>query len=96
MLVGGVWQIPILMLLGFFVLSTTPVLLALVNRIKTSHPAFLNGVFMTVNFAVGALAIMITGILGDLLSLELTFKISAFLSAGSLIFALLLGKWDQN
>ncbi|MCF8370711.1 MAG: MFS transporter [Bacteroidales bacterium] len=95
MLADDFWQIPVLMLLGFFILSTGPVLLALVNRIKTSHPAFLNGVFMTVSFAVGAFAILLTGIMGDLLGLEQTFRIAAVLSAGSIVFALLMAKWDK-
>lgn len=95
MIADDVWQIPVLMLLGFFILSTTPVILALVNRIKTSHPTFLNGVFMTVSFTAGSVAVLLTGIMGDLFGLENTFKIAALVSAGSFIFAILLGKWDK-
>ncbi len=91
----GGWQIVVLMVLGFFILSTTPVLLSLVTNIRTSHPAFVSGVFMTVSFIIGALAILLTGIISDFIGLENSFKLATLLSAGSLPFIFLLRKWDK-
>jgi len=88
------WTLPLLILLGFFVISSTPVLLALVNRIHSDRPAFVNGVFMTISFIVGALGDIITGALGDWIGLSLTFKVSSFISLGAIPFVFILKKWD--
>lgn len=67
----------LLLLLGFFLFASTPVLLALVNDYKTTQPAFINGVFMTINFLSSAITIMIIGFLADIFGMENTYKISA-------------------
>ncbi len=92
---GRAWVLPLLVLLGFFIIASTPVLLSMVNRINTGRPAFINGVFMTISFAVGAAGDIITGTLGDWIGLESTFKVSAFLSIGAIPFAFALKKWDK-
>ena len=68
--------IVLLIMLGFFMFAATPVLLAVVNDIDSEHSAFLNGIFMTINFLFSALAVIIVGVLGDLIGLQLTFSIS--------------------
>jgi FSR family fosmidomycin resistance protein-like MFS transporter len=70
------FAIPLLIMLGFFMFSATPVLLAVVNDIDSEHSAFLNGIFMTINFLFSASAIIIVGLMGDLIGLQLTFSIS--------------------
>ena len=92
----GVFLLIVLILLGFVILSTGPVMLSFVNRFKSDHPALINGVFMTVSFIVGAIAILITGFMGDILGLEMTFKIATWLSLGSIPFVLMLSRWDTN
>ncbi len=93
---SGVWQIAVLMTLGFFILSTGPVMLSLVTGIKTTHPSFVNGVFMTTSFVVGAIAILLTGIISDYIGLENSFRLAAILSLGSLPFVFLIKKWDKQ
>lgn len=88
------WMLPLLMLLGFFVIAATPVLLSIVNQVSKERPAFINGVFMTITFAVGALGDLLTGFLGDLFGLAMSFKVAAFLSCGAIPFVWLLKKWD--
>ena len=87
-------MLPLLMLLGFFVIAATPVLLSIVNQVSKERPAFINGVFMTISFAVGALGDLLTGFLGDLFGLAMSFKAAAFLSFGAIPFVWLLKKWD--
>jgi len=89
---SGWVAIPILVLSGFFLFSSTPVLLAIVNEYKSEHPSFVNGLFMTMNFISGAGSVMIIGSLSDWLGFAATYKISAFLGLLSLLFVLRLGK----
>jgi len=81
---------PLLVLLGFFLFGFTPVVLALIQDRATERPAFLNGIFMTISFGMGALAVLLVGALSDWIGMELTFKISAFLSLGTVPFVLML------
>ena len=92
---SGLYMMLALILLGLIILSTGPVLLSLVNQLNSEHASLLNGLFMTVSFGVGALATMIAGFTGDMFGLEMTFKIAAIFSIGSLPFALLLSKWEK-
>jgi len=71
---------PILILIGFIMFATTPVLLAEVNSIKTEHPALINGIFMTISFLVSALSLLVIGSLGDLLGLQTSYIITACVS----------------
>ncbi len=75
-----IFAFPILILIGFVMFATTPVLLAEVNSIKTEHPALINGIFMTISFLVSALSLLVIGSLGDLLGLETTYIITACIS----------------
>jgi len=74
--IGESFGIPLLIMLGFFMFAATPVLLAVVNDIDSEHSAFLNGIFMTINFLFSALAVIIIGVLGDIIGLEFAYSIS--------------------
>ena len=76
-------QLVALVATGLFLFATGPVFLAIVNEYKTKHNSFINAVFMTTTFLIGAVMVMLLGLLGDLLNLELSYKIVgalAFLS----------------
>lgn len=75
-LIQGIYTLPILVLLGIFVFSPGPVFLALVQDQKSEHPAFLNGIYMTLTFISDSVAIVMVGWLGDLISLETTYMIT--------------------
>lgn len=80
---SGWLQLIALVATGLFLFATGPVFLAIVNEYKTKHNSFVNAVFMTTTFLIGAVMVMLVGFLGDLLNLELTYKIVgalAFLS----------------
>jgi len=74
-LYDGILSLGFLILLGLVSFGTTPILLAVVNNLRSERPAFINGVYITINFFIGGGAILIIGILGDLFTLELTYKI---------------------
>ncbi len=84
----GIYTIPILIVLGFLMIAPSPVLLALVQDQDSRHPAFVNGVYMTINFVIGAVAVVFIGLLGDWIGLIWTYKISAILAVFTIPFLL--------
>ncbi len=81
---GLIMQMILLLLLGVVLYATTPVLLALVLEQGSNQPAMMNAGFTTINFATNAISVLFTGILGDLIGLDMTLQISAFLAIGAI------------
>lgn len=77
----GILQIPLLILLGFFGISITPVIMAIVLENFPDNRSFANGIYMAFNFVLMAFGTLLVGKLGDLVTLRTTFLIS-----GGLIF----------
>jgi len=83
---------PVLLLLGFFLISSTPVLLALVMDIDSEHQAFLSGVFMFISFISTSATNLFIGILSDYIGLIATYKVASLLSFLAIPFVLILRK----
>ena len=79
-LAGPAATFPLLLLIGFFLLATTPVFLTIIHKQKTEHLAFINGIYMTTNFLVSSLTTLIAGIAFDRLGNEITFRLAAVLA----------------
>jgi FSR family fosmidomycin resistance protein-like MFS transporter len=77
-LLGDFFMIPILIFLGFFLFASNPVMLAVINEIKSERPAFINGVYMTINFGISATTVTLAGVLGDVIGLDTMYKIVSF------------------
>ena len=92
LLTKGLLLFIVLILLGFFLISSTPVILAITNELKSEHPGFINGIQMTINFVTGALSVFIVGFMGDLFGLYTTYIACALLSLLSIPFILSLKK----
>ena len=93
LLASGVQQIVVLPFLGFFALSTTPVMMAWVQESYPENRALANGIFMAMAFVIRAVAIVILGRVGDIYGLGLGFLISAaIMAAGIPLVFLLPGK----
>lgn len=88
--------IPLLIILGFFTIAQTPILLAFVNNIDTKWPSFINSIYMTINFLVGAFGTLMIGVTGDYIGLKKTFYLSAVISILSIPFILKLFKQKYN
>ncbi len=72
------WLIfPALLLVGLTLLSTTPVMMALVQERAGKSRALANGIYMAINFAITALATLIVGMIADHFGLKLAFYIAA-------------------
>lgn len=88
----GAFQIPLLLLLGFFSISITPVIMAIVLENFPNNRSFANGIYMAFNFVFMASGTLLVGKLGDLFTLRTTFMISAGLILFGLPFIGLLPK----
>jgi FSR family fosmidomycin resistance protein-like MFS transporter len=71
---------PVLILLGFTSLSTTPVMLAVVQEHLPHNRALANGLFMSITFLVRSIAAFAVGLVGDSLGLRSAFFWSAIIS----------------
>lgn len=89
---SGVLKIAMLLVTGFSVLSTTPVMLALIQETAADNPSAANGLFMMVSFAVRSFAVVLVGAIGDVAGLENMFIISALVGFTAIPFLLKLEK----
>ena len=70
-------QFFVLLLLGLFVISTTPVMMAIVQESFPENRALANGTYMSLSFLIRSGAVVLLGVLGDHLGLRLAFAGSA-------------------
>jgi FSR family fosmidomycin resistance protein-like MFS transporter len=75
--VHGLGQIIMLVVLGFLVISTTPVMMAMVQESFPQNRALANGAYMSLSFVMRSGAVVLLGILGDHLGLRRAFTSSA-------------------
>ncbi|OYT17126.1 MAG: MFS transporter [Bacteroidetes bacterium 4572_77] len=79
--VDNVWlSFPLLILVGLLLFAQGPVLLAYFLDLNSLRPALVNSIYMTINFGVSALIVMLVGFSGDMIGLELTFEIATFMA----------------
>ena len=77
LLVEGWLVLPVLMLIGLISISTTPVMMAMVQEHANDQPATANGLYMGLSFVIGATAPLLLGLLADALGLNTAFAASA-------------------
>jgi FSR family fosmidomycin resistance protein-like MFS transporter len=70
---------PLLLLIGLTLLSTTPVIMALVQERANGSRALANGIYMALNFSITSLATLAAGLIADRFGLHTTFLIGAAL-----------------
>jgi FSR family fosmidomycin resistance protein-like MFS transporter len=66
-------HIVLLMIIGFSIFATSPVMMACVNEIKSEKSVFLNGLYMTINFLTAASATALFGVICDKFNLQTAF-----------------------
>lgn len=79
-----------LLFTGFTVLSTTPVMLALVQEHAKRSPSAANGLFMMVSFMARSAIVVLVGFVGDLIGLRATYFLSAAMGLLGVPFILML------
>ena len=88
----GLWIFPVLLPLGFFLFAPTSVMLATVQDLDTDKKAFVNSIYMTLNFFVSVMVYPIVGTIIDRVGFLPTFRVIAFLGFGAAIIVLLTRK----
>jgi FSR family fosmidomycin resistance protein-like MFS transporter len=87
---SGGFRFAMLILTGFTVLSTTPVMLAMVQEKSKGNPAAANGLFMMSSFLARSAIVVIVGWFGDMVGLKITYIISAAVGLFAIPFILRL------
>lgn len=90
--VDGALVWPVLALLGFVTLSTTPVLMAAMIESAGGDRAAANGTYMMVSFALRSAVIPLVGAIGDSIGLRDTYLVCACAAFVGLPFVLLFPK----
>ena len=89
---GGGFRIAALLLTGFTLLSTTPVMLALVQEHAGNSPAAANGLFMMISFIARSAVVVVVGFIADRIGLQATYLISAAMGLVGIPFIFRLPK----
>lgn len=92
-LFSGAWpwfRMAALVCSGFMLLSTTPVMLALIQEHAGESPATTNGIFMMIAFAARSSVVIIIGLTGQYASLHTAYLISAAAGTAGIPFVMML------
>jgi MFS transporter, FSR family, fosmidomycin resistance protein len=79
-----------LLFTGLTLLSTTPVMLAMVQERAIKNPAAANGLFMMISFVARSAIVVLVGFVGDMMGLQTTYIISALLGFLGIPFIFML------
>lgn len=88
----GLAQLAVLALLGVTMLSTAPVIMAMVLENAGDNPAAANGTYFMIGFAARAMILLVVGALGDSIGLRAAYYWCAGFATLGLPFVLLLPK----
>lgn len=88
--IGGWIGFAALVLVGFSLLSTTPVMLALVQENAGSSPSAANGFFIMISFIARSAVVVLVGFIADQIGLRATYFLSALMGLVSIPFVLKL------
>ena len=83
-------SIPILLLLGFFSLSTGPIYLAIMQDHFPQNRALGNGIYLTISSLLRSSVMVLVGMAGDAFGLQMAFVVSALLAFLSIPVILML------
>ncbi|MGI9537825.1 MAG: MFS transporter [Desulfocapsaceae bacterium] len=85
---SGWLQLIILLITGFSLLSTTPVMLAMIQEYSVDGSSAANGVFMMISFLARSAVVVLVGFVADLLGLEQTFILCGLIGMTAIPFVL--------
>jgi FSR family fosmidomycin resistance protein-like MFS transporter len=72
--------------------SSSPVLLAVIHEVDTKMPTFINSVYMSINFSISSIVVLLMGYFGDSLGLNFTYELASIMAFLAIPFALSLNK----
>lgn len=79
-LVPALPTIPLLILIGFFSFASMPAIYTLIQSYGFEFPTTANGVFMSLNFGISSLILLLGGKVSDMVSINFTYRLFAYLS----------------
>ena len=85
----GFWIFPVLVVLGFFLFAPISVMLAVVQDLDTDKKAFVNSIYMTLNFFTSVMVYPLVGAIADRVGFLPTFRTIAYLGFGAALVVLL-------
>ena len=88
----GWLQFPLLMVMGLALISTTPVIMAVVQENFPENRALANGTYMCLSFVLRSAIVVVVGGIGDSIGLQNAFVVSSVVMFAGLPFILLLPK----
>jgi FSR family fosmidomycin resistance protein-like MFS transporter len=89
----AIWvQFPLLLILGFFSLSITPVFLAMVQENFPENRALATGTYMSLGFLIRSGVVVVLGALADRYGMRMAFIVSGFISLIGIPMIFLLPK----
>jgi FSR family fosmidomycin resistance protein-like MFS transporter len=88
----GLWIFPVLIPLGFFLFAPTSVLLATVQNLRTEKKAFVNSIYMTLNFFISVMVYPVVGTLIDHAGFLPTFRTITLIGFGATLVVLVTWK----
>ena len=74
---SGWVRFPLLVILGFTAISSTPVIMAIVQETFPQNRAMANGFYMALSFVMRSFVVLLTGWLGDLFGMHTAFIVCA-------------------
>lgn len=80
----GAWIIPVLIPLGFFLFAPTAVMMAMIQDLNTEKKAFVNAIYMTINFFISSMVIPMVGVITDHFGFETSYLVFAIASFGAI------------
>ncbi len=89
---SGWLRFPILILTGFSLLSTTPVMLAMIQEYSKDGSSSANGLFMMISFLARSAVVVLIGFIADQIGLKSTYIFCALIGFMGIPFVLKLPK----
>jgi len=84
----GAWIIPVLVPMGFFLFAPTAVMMAMIQDLRTEKKAFVNAIYMTINFFISSLVIPMVGVLTDHFGFRTSYLAFNFVAFGAIAVVL--------
>jgi len=95
---SGWVQFMVLLVTGFSLLSTTPIMLAMVQEYSVNGSSAANGVFMMISFLARSAVVVLVGFVADIVGLEKTFVVCGVIGLAAIpfVFTLKTRKPDEG
>ena len=64
-----------------------PIMLSVIHELDTKMPTFINSVYMSINFSISSIVVLLMGTFGDVIGLDATYEIATVMAFIAVVFA---------